>query len=351
VDTSSTTSTYNVKAKAEETPIVLDTGASVSVTPHASDFIDTIQPAHIKALNSLNGKIKVHGVGIVEWTIQDMDGKVSKVRTKALYCPTGEVRLFSPQVYFMENQKGTLICDHNKVILNLADGVTLSFPWQPNSKLPMMLTPEMCEQPMSSHFVGLTPQDLACPIAAALNQSFPSVLDPRNLNLTGSQKELLLWLQRLGHASLKRVQTLLSQPRTEHGRQVLFPVNQRVTTCELPKCAACQYAKQKQHKPPLQSHTTVPENEGGLSDNILEPGQRVTCDLYQSPILGRLQHTQGKEKDDVKHVGGAIFMDVATNYIFINHQPNLTAGMTVGSKHLLKSFAAEYGVKIKEYQG
>jgi hypothetical protein len=42
-------------------------------------------------------------------------------------------------------------------------------------------------------------------------------------------------------------------------------------------------------------------------------------------------------------------MDVATNLVFINHQPNLTAGNTITSKHLFESFAAEFGVKIQEY--
>jgi hypothetical protein len=40
------------------------------------------------------------------------------------------------------------------------------------------------------------------------------------------------------------------------------------------------------------------ETEGGLSDNVLEPGQTVSVDLHQSTILGRLPHTKGKEPDD-----------------------------------------------------
>jgi hypothetical protein len=71
------------------------------------------------------------------------------------------------------------------------------------------------------------------------------VLRPSNFNLTGSQKELLLWHQRLGHADLRRIQAPLGQPRNEKGRQVLFPINKNATHCEVPKCEACQYAKQK----------------------------------------------------------------------------------------------------------
>jgi hypothetical protein len=43
------------------------------------------------------------------------------------------------------------------------------------------------------------------------------VLRPSNFNLTGSEKELLLWHHSLGHADLRRIQALLGQPRNEKG--------------------------------------------------------------------------------------------------------------------------------------
>lgn len=78
--------------------------------------------------------------------------------------------------------------------------------------------------------------------------SFPSTaLDPDNLNLNGPQQELLLWHQRLGHRNLPFIQRLLSQPRDEHGQQVIVPRLKQSSSCDIPPCEACIYAKMHDH--------------------------------------------------------------------------------------------------------
>ena len=44
--------------------------------------------------------------------------------------------------------------------------------------------------------------------------------------------------------------------------------------------------------------------------------------------------------------GGTIIFDHATNYIFNNHQVNLTAATTVKSKHKSESKFDEFGIQI-----
>ena len=330
---------------------MLDTGASWTVTPFIRDFVDTIEPADLDSLRSLDGNIAVHGMGPIELTIQDMDGIIRTIRTQALYVPTAEVRLFSPQSFFMENKGGSLTCCHKKVVLTLPDGCSLTFPWQLPSKLPYMLTTEMLQSKASAKCYGFTMRDLKPPLVqpAAYTHALPNILDPSNLNLTGSQKELLLWHQRLGHCDMSRIQALFGVPRDNISRQVLFPSNPRMTTCTLPKCEACQYAKQKRRLPPSKRQEHRPSEEGVGSDDILLPGQKVSCDLYTATIPGRLPHTAGKEKSDIQYAGGAIFVDVATRLVFIHHQPNLTAAFAVISKHAFERFADGFGITIKEY--
>jgi hypothetical protein len=84
-----------------EVPIVIDTGASWSVTPCIEDFVSNITDSFDK-LRPLDGSMNVSGSGIVEWTIQDQDGRVKTIRNKALYVPSAGVRLFSPQTYLKE---------------------------------------------------------------------------------------------------------------------------------------------------------------------------------------------------------------------------------------------------------
>jgi Reverse transcriptase (RNA-dependent DNA polymerase) len=331
----------------QHTPMVIDTGASWSITPHLSDFVSPLTPSNIDELHSLDNTIQVHGTGTVEWTVEDLNGNIRKLQCEALYIPTASVRLFSPQCYFMEHHGGSMTACEHSLILTLVDGFSLTFPWSDNN-IPYMLTPEIvASNSTKAPSLGFTAAELHPPNPNAT--PLPSVLVDSNLNLTGSQKELLLWHQRLGHCGLKKVQSLFAQPRTDHDKPILQATHPRMTTCDLPRCLACQFAKQKRRNPPSKKQRPISEREGGLSDDVLQPGQRISCDLYQSTILGRLPNTRGKESDSEKYCGGAIFLDVASNFVFVRHQPNLTGAMTVSSKHELENFASEFGIKIKEY--
>ena len=209
-----------------------------------------------------------------------------------------------------------------------------------------MLTPELCkESPPEPTALTLRPSDLTFNVSS---EPISSVLRDDNINITGSQKELLLWHQRLGHCSMAKIQSLLSTPNNQ-STSILLPKLPRVTTCDHPRCEACQYAKQKRRVPPSHVSRPVSEREGGLSSGILDPGQRVSCDLYQSTIRGRLPHTKGLESDDMKYCGGTIFYDIASRFVFVRHQPNLTGAMAIQSKHSLENFASTFGIKIKEY--
>jgi hypothetical protein len=72
-------------------------------------------------------------------------------------------------------------------------------------------------------------------------------------------------------------------------------------------------------------------------------------DLYQSTILGRLPLTKGKEPDDEKYAGGTILYDIASKFIFVSHQANLTGASTVASKHRFERLADSFGIKVRTY--
>jgi hypothetical protein len=95
------------------------------------------------------------------------------------------------------------------------------------------------------------------------------------------------------------------------------------------------------------SKTSVTTLEGVLSEGSLNRGDKVSCDQYMSPSKGRLQHTRGQESSLKKYVSGTISTDHATNFLFNNHQVNLTAASTVESKHECGSKFDEFGVQIQ----
>ncbi|KAI2505065.1 hypothetical protein MHU86_9341 [Fragilaria crotonensis] len=123
-------------------PIVIDTGASISVSPNINDFVDGISEANVHDLKGLNHSTsKVHGMGMVEWTIYDVYHSVQTIRTMAFYVPDATIRLFSPQTYFFEGGgRGHLLhCDKDQAILLLNNGDKLTFPYNCGTILPFML--------------------------------------------------------------------------------------------------------------------------------------------------------------------------------------------------------------------
>ena len=92
--------------KDDTTPIVFDSGCTVAVTPHLSDFIRP--PAKVtKTMNGLTSKASVEAEGMVAWNFLDDYGVTQRVKVRAFYVPSSGVRLFSPQDYFKTTKSGS----------------------------------------------------------------------------------------------------------------------------------------------------------------------------------------------------------------------------------------------------
>jgi hypothetical protein len=338
--------------RAEELPIVIDTGASLSLTPVRSDFVGEIHSCDTRDLQGISSSTKVVGKGLVEWTVRDVFGVIRRIRTEAYYVPDASIRLFSPQKYFQEQEAGEYVCDSKRATLKLADGSTLEFPFNRGSNLPLML-PDVNKSP-----VGLSFEEQNAMFARDANNMFISradlsVADETNQNLTASQRELLKWHWRLGHANFSWIQRLASTPRTSpegKGMPILRTKTPTVSSCPAPLCAACQMGKQTRTNPEVKVSTPIPEKEMSLKRGKLAPGAMVSIDQYTSTMPGRLPHTKGKEPKKDKYVGGTLFVDHATAYIYLRHQVSLRVGETLVGKHAFEQFAADHGVTIRAYR-
>jgi hypothetical protein len=128
-----------------------------------------------------------------------------------------------------------------------------------------------------------------------------------------------------------------SEARGEIIRQVVIPSETETSAWQFFCCTACQYAKQKRKTVDSSVEIKNKDLEGALTRDDLNPGDKVAGDQYKSPSKGRLTHTKGLELTSKQYVGGTIFIDNATNFLFTNHQVNLTAASTVESKNKYKS--------------
>ncbi len=136
----------------------------------------------------------------MHWKVEDLASRVVNLDLPGYHIPGVEVRLLSPQVR-LSTFGGHTTQTTQKVELCLENGLILHAHLCPWSCLPLLpLVPSD------------TPTSFWCDAfaysVANITQT-KSILSSANQNLSSSQKELLLWHQRLSHANLTWIQTLM----------------------------------------------------------------------------------------------------------------------------------------------
>ena len=99
--------------------IIIDTGASLSISNNEKDFPDGIEPCDIE-LQGIGSGLRVKGKGKVRWRFQRSDGGFVVIECMAYYAPEMKFNLFSPQSYFMkENGEGEFKMNRNGIYFYL----------------------------------------------------------------------------------------------------------------------------------------------------------------------------------------------------------------------------------------
>jgi hypothetical protein len=325
-------------------PIVIDTGASLSVSPFLSDFVRPIQPLPASTVCGFIGNMKIEGVGQVRWIIKDADGNIADLETTAYYIPQVDVRLFSPQVFLHHLNAGSLTMDSESVHLHLPDATNLWFLFEPSNNLPIMLEHQPTTPTISFANVSL---DLMMRAVAQQTMQFDNVLSVNNPNITMAQKGLLGWHWCLDHVGFHYIQWLMWAEDNHH--PFLSPKHAAARTCTPPLCAACSIACAKHKGAGTSVSVKLQAKEMTLQADHLEPGSMVSLDQYISSTLGCLPHTQGKEWEEDQYHGGTIAINHATSMIWIRHQVSLHASETLQAKHSWERYAYHHGIIIKGY--
>jgi hypothetical protein len=151
-----------------------------------------------KDLSSLN---QVAGKGIIQWSIKYHRGESVTVELLGYHIPKAEVPLLSLQV-LLRTIGGQALQITMNIEINLDNGIELCATFCPRSNLPILslTTKIQGTNKFWDNAFGYT----------LLNVSdMCSILSQVNTNLSSSQKELLLWHQRLLHALLSWIQILI----------------------------------------------------------------------------------------------------------------------------------------------
>jgi hypothetical protein len=184
--------------------------------PHRYDFV-TYAASTIK-INDSSFSNRVAGEGLIHWSLQDINGAVVTLEIMGYHIPNADVRLLSPQV-LIRTSSGHALLNHNGMDISLDDDTILSANYCPRTNLPMV--------PLALSIMSMGPwycfwsDAFGYPIKAYKEiVEIKSVLHQTNSNLSSSQKEVLLWHQRLSHASTNSIQTLMRDrkwlPNTNH---------------------------------------------------------------------------------------------------------------------------------------
>jgi len=170
------------------------------VSPYANDFeeLSTESTAGV-TLCSVTAETTIAGMGTVNWRVRDDSGTMHTIRTKAYLIPNAAARLFSPLVYFQQQEHrkkgGKILFDDNGgsfVFPGTKGKGCLTFHMDNNFPLPI-------SQPERQLSLDEREGDIA----------FLTITDTDNTNLTPAQKELLWWHFKLGHINMAWIQSLM----------------------------------------------------------------------------------------------------------------------------------------------
>ena len=79
-------------------PLIWDSGASMCLTSHKSDFVGEIKPWE-NSVQGISSGLQIKGKGNVCWTLLDVDGKFRRLKLPAFYAPEARTRLLSTSVF------------------------------------------------------------------------------------------------------------------------------------------------------------------------------------------------------------------------------------------------------------
>ena len=313
-----------------DSTVIIDTGASLCVTPHKSDFVSH-ESLSGRVMKGLTKGAHVAGVGVLRWQIE-VGGAIVNLNLRGLHVPDSTVRLLPPQQLKQEHSLniGKIEVLDNCVRIAFPEGVLDCHLNESNLPVTRLTVPNDAEEN-----------------AKALHAC---VMAETNQNLTPAQKELLRWHSKFAHMDLKRVQQVLKA-----GSVGWSPLVKAAANIDLNKtplvCASCAYAKAKRKasrpkRTRAPTHSTTNDKEKLLSKDVLIPGQKVSMDHFIVSTPGRLFSSRGSESHEKMHKGGVIFKDHASSHVVVEPVVNFTVGEALRAKKSYEREMASLGVTV-----
>jgi hypothetical protein len=303
-----------IAEQVEEWVAIVDTGASITITPYKQDFIE-YKEVQGQVVDGLVAGSQITGEGIVHWQVE-VEGKIVNLKLRAVHVPESAYRLVCPQQVKREHwppiADPTIGAD--AVAFKFAEGTVLA-PYN-KSNLPELKIANPKETQESLKLLN------SC------------VVQELNQNLTIAQKELLKWHCKLGHLDMKRIQKLLKTGALGNNPKTKAAANMNLEKHPI-VCGSCAYGKAKRRsaRPKRAKEGDLQQTpEKLLSKDVLIPGQKVSMDHFIVSTNGCQFNSKGRVSQDWMFKGGVIFVDHASGYVFVEPVVNFTAAEALRAK-------------------
>jgi hypothetical protein len=172
--------------KAKTSPVIWDSGPSISITPDLSDFQGPVTlPGTITQLKGMAKGLQIEDQGEVKWTVHDQFANLQLLKVPAFHVPNIKVRLLLTTSLLQTYPDKTITIEPNCLtlsgVLSDAHRGPITANVNPQNKLPL-------SEPYNAI-------DSFKAVGALV--SIVNTVHERNLHLTDAKKELLCWHCRL----------------------------------------------------------------------------------------------------------------------------------------------------------
>jgi len=246
-------------------PLILDTGASISITPFKSDFITAIRPAQHVSIKGIASGLTATGIGNIAYSFLNDAGETQQlILCNCLYVPSCAVQLICPRQIgaTTANANDGLLATHSTATL-FVHGRSTTVKYDVISQLPILFN-----KPGIRTYLNFC-ERLCC--LSADSSITPSPIPPI---LIRCQKQKLYLHEMCVHEGFQNLNQWIRQGR--------FPkVDPTLALEPDPMCPACAFAKAQ-----LISHKT---HTGQISKDHIHPGDGVRSWDKKNEVISSLK--------------------------------------------------------------
>ena len=306
-------------------PLVIDTGASNTISPYATDFVGEIRAVQDVEIKGIASGLKVAGVGTVVYSFSNDAGEQQEIRIDGcLLVPQCTVRLLCPRQIGsstgVPTDGFTSTSTHGYLTVQ---GKRTTLRYDSLSQLPILYTKSGIES-----FRRFCLANYCQPVGST---DAPILAHLSFRNLTPRQLRKKKWHDRSNHSSYTQVNQWL--------RSGLLPDEDPDLADEPdPDCAICRFGKA--HKKAHKSDT------GHIDDQHSAPGEGISADQMEAGYPGRIISTKGLPSQRRYHYVN-FWVDHYSRFVYVTMHETKEATELVKSKQEFQDYAARFGVKLK----